>query len=49
MKLWHCMANGLFGPFGDYILAATPAEARLKFYREHKCTPTRVVLERRVA
>jgi hypothetical protein len=46
MKLWHCLANGLFGPFGDYILAATPAEARLKFYRVHKCTPTRVVLER---
>ena len=46
MKLWHCMANGLFGPFGDYILAKSPAEARLKFFREHNCTPTRVVLER---
>jgi hypothetical protein len=49
MKLWHCMANGLFGAFGDYIWAPSRSEARLKFYREHKCTPTRVVLERRVA
>jgi hypothetical protein len=46
MKLWHCMANGIFGPFGDYIWAPSRSEARLKFYRQHKCTPTRVVLER---
>ncbi|MCX6964802.1 MAG: hypothetical protein NTW41_05565, partial [Verrucomicrobia bacterium] len=47
MNLYLCTANGVFGPFGDYIHASTPAEARLKFYRNHKVTPFAVVFERR--
>ena len=47
MKLWHCMANGLFGAFGDYIHAASAAEARLKFWRQFKITPFSVRFERR--
>ena len=49
MNLYHCTANGLFGPFGDYVHASTPAEARLKFWRLHKITPLRISLERRAA
>jgi hypothetical protein len=47
MNLYLCHANGLTGPFGDYIHASTPAEARLKFYRDHKVTPFSVRFERR--
>jgi len=47
MSLFHCTANGLFGAFGDYVWAKDRAEARLKFYRTHGTTPTRVSLERR--
>lgn len=49
MNLYHCTANGVFGPFGEYVRAATPAEARLKFWRTFKTTPFSVVLERRAA
>jgi hypothetical protein len=47
MNLYLCTANGVFGPFGDYIHASTPAEARLKFWRSFKVTPFSVVFERR--
>lgn len=47
MNLYLCTANGVFGPFGDYVHASTPGEARIKFYREHKVTPFSVVFERR--
>lgn len=47
MNLYLCTANGVFGPFGDYIHASTPAEARLKFWRQFKLTPFSVVFERR--
>ena len=47
MSLWHCSANGVFGQFGDYVLARTKEEARLEFYKMAGCWPTRVVLERR--
>jgi hypothetical protein len=48
MNLYLCHANGVFRPFGEYIQAATPAEARLKFYRDHKVTPFSVRFERRL-
>ena len=47
MNLYLCHANGVFGPFGDYIHASTPDEARLKFWRSFKVTPFSVVFERR--
>lgn len=47
MNLYLCTANGVFGPFGDYVHANTPAEARLKFCQQFKVTPFSVVLERR--
>ena len=49
MNLYHCQANGVFGPFGEYIHASTPAEARLKFWRAFRTSPLSVVLERRAA
>lgn len=47
MNLYLCKANGVFGPFGDYIHASTPSEARLKFWRTFQVTPFAVVFERR--
>jgi hypothetical protein len=47
MNLYLCTANGVFGPFGDYVHASTPAEARLKFWRSFKVTPFSVKFERR--
>ena len=49
MSLYHCTANGVFGSFGDYVWAKDAAEARLKFWRKHRCTPLRVAIERRAA
>jgi hypothetical protein len=48
MSLFHCMANGVFGPFGEYIHAASAAEARLKFWRQFRMTPFEVKFERRL-
>jgi hypothetical protein len=48
MSLYHCTANGVFGPFGEYIHAASVAEARLKFWRQFRMTPVAVKFERRL-
>jgi len=48
MSLYHCTANGVFGPFGEYIHAASVAEARLKFWRQFRTTPFAVKFERRL-
>lgn len=48
MSLYHCTANGVFGPFGEYISAASVAEARLKFWRQFRMTPFSVKFERRL-
>lgn len=48
MSLYHCTANGVFGPFGEYISAASVAEARLKFWRQFRMTPFAVKFERRL-
>lgn len=47
MNLYHCLANGIFGRFGDYIWAATRAAAEKEFYALHGTWPTFVQLERR--
>ena len=47
MNPYLCTANGVFGPFGDYVHARTIEEARLKFWRQFKLTPFSVVFERR--
>ena len=47
MSLYHCTGNGVFGTFGDYVWATDKAEARLKFWRTHRCTPFSVTFERR--
>ena len=47
MSLWHCTANGVFGRFGDYVLAVSREAARMAFQKLHGCTPTEIRLERR--
>ena len=47
MNLYLCTANGVFGPFGDYVHADTPAEARRKFQQQFKVSPFSVKFERR--
>ena len=49
MNLYLCTANGVFGPFGDYVYADSVGEARREFFRKHGVTPNRVDLERRAA
>ena len=43
--LYHCRANGLFGPFGDYIWATSPKAAASAFKAKHNTTPTFVKYE----
>ena len=45
MKLYHCLANGPFGPFGDYIWATNPKAAALAFKTKHNTTPNHVKYE----
>ena len=47
MSLWHCTANGVFGRFGDYVLAVNREAARVTFQKLHGLTPTEIRLERR--
>ncbi len=47
MNLFHCLANGIFGAFGDYIWATTRSEAERKFYSTHGVRPTAIRIERR--
>jgi hypothetical protein len=47
MSLFHCLANGLFGAFGDYVWAATRSEAERKFQAAHGVWPTVTRIERR--
>ena len=47
MNLYHCQANGPFGRFGDYVYAATRAEAERRFYQQYGYWPTYVTIERR--
>jgi len=47
MNLYHCTANGAFGPFGDYVYAASRAEAERRFHQQHGCWPTYITIERR--
>lgn len=48
-RLYHCLANGAFGRFGDYIWADTRAAAEVEFYRQHGAWPSLVQLVRRAA
>ena len=45
MKLYLCRANGLFGPFGDYIWATSPKAAASAFKTKHNTTPNHVRYE----
>ena len=47
MNLYHCQANGPFGRFGDYVYAASRAEAERRFHAHHGCWPTHITIERR--
>jgi hypothetical protein len=38
--LYHCLANGPLGRFGDYVWADTKAEAEVEFHRIHGVYPT---------
>jgi hypothetical protein len=49
MNLFHCLANGIFGAFGDYIWAATRSEAERKFQAAHGVWPSSIRIERRAA
>ena len=44
--LYHCRANGLFGPFGDYIWATSPKAAASAFEEKYNTTPTFIKYER---
>ena len=46
-RLYHCLANGIFGRFGDYIWANTRGQAEVEFYRQHGSWPSQVSLVRR--
>lgn len=46
MKLWHCMANGLFGPVRHMIKACGFGDARTQFYHLHGIQALHVSLER---
>jgi len=48
-RLYHCLANGIFGRFGDYIWAHTRGQAEVEFYRQHGAWPSQVSLVRRAA
>ena len=43
--LYHCRANGPFGPFGEYIWATSPKAAASAFQVKHNATPTYVKYE----
>ena len=43
--LYHCRANGPFGPFGDYVWASNSKAAAAAFEAKHKTTPTFVKYE----
>jgi len=47
MSLFYCMANGVFGRFGDYVWAESLRDAELKFQNKHHAWPTSTRLERR--
>jgi len=45
LYLYHCRANGPFGPFGDYVWASNSKAAAAAFEAKHKTTPTFVKYE----
>jgi hypothetical protein len=48
MNLYYCTANSPIGRFGEYVFAASRAEAEVKFQAEHGIYPIQIKLERKI-